>query len=126
VNAGRRELAVEKAQEVAARRKAIEAVLAYLEDANEQSPLHQGALKSLRTHYRERLKHVESGADADGLAEADSAHAQIATQLLAVEREKMIALYRDGHLKDEPRRRIERDLDLREAQLANLDLLESK
>jgi len=126
VNAGRRELAVEKAQEVAARRKAIEAALAYLDQANEQSPLHKVALKSLRKNYRERLKHVESAGDADGLAEADAAHAQIAAQLIAVERDNMITLYRDGHLKDEPRRRIERDLDLREAQLANLDLLESK
>jgi len=36
----------------------------------------------------------------------------------------MIELYRGGHLKDEPRLRIERDLDLREAQLADLHLLD--
>jgi monovalent cation/hydrogen antiporter len=45
-------------------------------------------------------------------------------QLLAIERDKMITLFREGHLKDEPRRRIERDLDLREAELANLGLLD--
>ncbi len=35
----------------------------------------------------------------------------------------MIELYRAGCLKDEPRRRIELDLDLREAQAANLPSL---
>jgi monovalent cation/hydrogen antiporter len=124
-NAGRRELAVEKTQEIAARRKAIEAALIYLDEENKRSPMHRGAFQSLRIHYRERLKHLESGDDETGLAEADAAHARITAQLIAVEREEMITLYREGHLKDEPRRRIERDLDLREAELANLDLLES-
>jgi monovalent cation/hydrogen antiporter len=54
--------------------------------------------------------------------DAAAAHANVVAQLLAIEREKMIELYRGGHLKDEPRLRIERDLDLREAQLANLHL----
>jgi NhaP-type Na+/H+ or K+/H+ antiporter len=120
-NAGRRELAVEKTQEFAARRKSIEAALAFLDESDKQSPLHTRVLRSLRASYRERLKHVEAGSDETGTAETDSAHVRIAAQLLGVEREKMIELFRAGHLKDEPRRRIERDLDLREAQLANLD-----
>jgi CPA1 family monovalent cation:H+ antiporter len=123
-NAGRRELSIEKAQEIAARRKAIEAALLYLEEANKQALIREDALQSLRTTYRERLKHVESGERGADLADAGGAHAHIAVQLLAVERDKMIKLYRQGHLKDEPRRRIERDLDLREAELANLDLLD--
>jgi monovalent cation/hydrogen antiporter len=122
VNAGRRELAEEKSQEIAARRKAIEAALQYIDEADRQSAAHDRALQSLRTTYQERLKHVEEGAGEAAFAEADAAHALAAAQLLGIEREKMITLYREGQLKDEPRRRIERDLDLREAELSNLDV----
>jgi CPA1 family monovalent cation:H+ antiporter len=116
-NAGRKELQVEQTEEITARRKAIEAALAYLDDPSKQALLGEAALP-LRTLYRERLKQVASG-EAGG-ADAAAAHANVVAQLLAIEREKMIELYRGGHLKDEPRLRIERDLDLREAQLANL------
>jgi monovalent cation/hydrogen antiporter len=120
-NAGRKELQVEKTEEITARRKSIEAALAYLDDPGKQALLGEAALP-LRTVYRERLKHVASG-EAGGV-DAAAAHANVVAQLLAIEREKMIELYRAGHLKDEPRLRIERDLDLREAQLANLHVLE--
>jgi len=40
--------------------------------------------------------------------------------LIAVERETANELYRNGGLKDEARRRIERDLDLREAHIASI------
>jgi CPA1 family monovalent cation:H+ antiporter len=118
-NAGRKELQVEQTEEITARRKAIEAALAYLDDPGKQALLGEAGLP-LRTLYRERLKHVASG-EAGGV-DAAAAHANVVAQLLAIEREKMIELYRGGHLKDEPRLRIERDLDLREAQLANLHL----
>ena len=40
--------------------------------------------------------------------------------LIGAERQVVNDLYRDGKLKDEARRRIERELDLREAGLENL------
>ena len=43
--------------------------------------------------------------------------------LLDAERELINELYRQGKLRDEPRRRIERELDLREAYLANFRAL---
>ena len=39
--------------------------------------------------------------------------------LIATERDAINDLFREGKLKDEARRRIERELDLREAHLAN-------
>ena len=42
--------------------------------------------------------------------------------LLDAERELINDLYRHGKLRDEPRRRIERELDLRDAYLANFRL----
>jgi monovalent cation/hydrogen antiporter len=123
-NAGRRELKIEKAEEIAARRKAIEAALLFLDEPNNRALMGEGAMGSLRTTYRERLRHVESVGSEAGGPDVAAAHANVVAQLLAIEREKMIELYRGGHLKDEPRRRIERDLDLRDAQLANLNLLD--
>ncbi len=40
-------------------------------------------------------------------------------QLIEAERNQINDLFRDGGLKDEARRQIERELDLREASLAN-------
>ena len=40
--------------------------------------------------------------------------------MIAAERQQINELYRRGKLKDEARRRIERELDLREAQLTNV------
>jgi Na+/H+ antiporter len=122
VNAGRQELEIEKAEEIAARGKAIEAALLYLDDSNKRESIREDALQALRNTYRDRLRHVESGGAEAGYP--DAAHAAIVARLLAIERDKMIKLFREGHLKDEPRRRIERDLDLREAQLANLGMLD--
>jgi CPA1 family monovalent cation:H+ antiporter len=44
---------------------------------------------------------------------------EVELQLIAAERTRVNHLFRTGRLKDEARRRIERELDLREADLAN-------
>ena len=61
-----------------------------------------------------------------GLDEPDAAHKKLTelhcdTELLLIETERQHVndLFRSGKLKDEARRRIERELDLREAQIAN-------
>jgi monovalent cation/hydrogen antiporter len=41
------------------------------------------------------------------------------SNLITAEREYINALSRSGRIKDEPRRHIERELDLREAYIAN-------
>ncbi len=59
--------------------------------------------------------------------DGDAAHEQaidlndeIELMLLEAERARVNDLYRDGKLRDQGRRRIERDLDLREARIVNL------
>ena len=47
------------------------------------------------------------------------AHDEIERLLIDAERQRINELFRSGKLKDEARRRIERELDLREAQLSN-------
>ena len=70
---------------------------------------------------RNRLIDVEHRKDGDEhhrkLAELSD---ELELALIEAERDLVNALYRDGELKDEGRRRIERELDLREALLANL------
>jgi hypothetical protein len=46
-------------------------------------------------------------------------HDEIERLLIAAERTRINDLYRSGKLKDEARRHIERELDLREAHLSN-------
>ena len=74
----------------------------------------------LRAAQRARLLHVEMKGDgADARGEFTDIHDEIELQLIEAERKLINDLYRDGHLKDEARRRIERELDLREARLVN-------
>ena len=46
-------------------------------------------------------------------------HDEVKLLLIKAERQRINDLFRDGKLQDEARRRIERELDLREAQIAN-------
>jgi CPA1 family monovalent cation:H+ antiporter len=78
-------------------------------------------VQSLRERHLGRLAHAEQRTDGDEahreLSRRDEALEAI---LIGAERDRINELYRAGELKDEPRRRIERELDLRDAQLANL------
>ena len=71
--------------------------------------------------HADRLKYVDNKSDGDGDHEklvllGDD----VKLQLLSAERDTVNELYRSGALHGEPRRRIERELDLRDAQLAGL------
>ena len=72
-------------------------------------------------HLRNRLKDVDHRKDGDDhhrkLAELSD---DIELSLIEAERDLVNTLYRAGELKDEGRRRIERELDLRDTLLANL------
>jgi CPA1 family monovalent cation:H+ antiporter len=67
------------------------------------------------------LRHLERRSDGDdGHRKLTELHERLESVLLAAERERINELSRAGQLKDEARRRIERELDLRDAQLENL------
>ena len=77
-------------------------------------------VEPLRAHNHDRLKHVDhvgDGGDSDRLHTA--LHEEIELLLINTEREHINELFRAGKLKDEARRRIECELDLREENLAN-------
>lgn len=117
-NAGRRERHADRIEEFAARRQAIEAAIARLDELVAGRGLAEDFVRPLRTRYRERLKHVEHRSDADQ-GHIDL-HDELDCQLIDAERKEINDLYRDGKLKDEARRRVERELDLRESQRSSV------
>lgn len=120
-NAGHRERRADRIEEFAARRQAIEAARRHLEELVAQRRLSEDIVHPLRTRLRDRLKFVERFRDGGGehrrRIDLDD---EIEFLLLAAERQRINDLYKSGKLNDERRRRIERELDLRDAQLANV------
>jgi hypothetical protein len=74
----------------------------------------------LGVNVNRRLRHARHSSDGNNLHWRTSAvHDEIELALIDAEREEINTLFRDGKLNDEARRHIERELDLREAQLLN-------
>jgi hypothetical protein len=75
----------------------------------------------LRAHYRQRLaQNLIRSDDADEQRKRIAKGDQLELQLIAAEREQINEKYRQGALEAETRRRLERELDLRDAQLASV------
>jgi len=105
-NTGRRERAASGAEEVNAWRLASTAALRRLSQLTSERHLPEPQIRSLQTYYTERA------AAMDGRTLDD-----IAGMLIEAERGLINGLYRAGELEDDARRRIERVLDLRAAQI---------
>ena len=121
-HAGRRERQAERDEEYEARRRAIEAAIERLDRLATQRQFPESIVEPIRVRGRQRLEHVEHRSkDGDGhpkkLVELSD---EIESLLIDAERDLIINLYRAGELNDEARRRVDRELDLREARLANL------
>lgn len=118
-NTGEREKRHERIEERQARRKAIEAALDKLGGLEKERPLPVTFFARLRARYHDRLQQLEHRSAADS-AKALERYDEVEDLLIITEREAVNALYRQHKLSDESRRRIERELDLREAQLTKL------
>jgi CPA1 family monovalent cation:H+ antiporter len=118
-NAGRRERHEDALEELKARHTGIEAALACLDKIEAERPIPEEILKPMRAHLRERLRSVEGRDGEPHEKKAVALADEIQFRLIAAERKSINQLYRDGKLKDEARRRIERELDLRHAHLTN-------
>ena len=75
-------------------------------------------VKLLRSRHEIRSNQLPDSLDPDK-HDASAAGTALTRELIAAERQFIHALLRDGKITDETRRRIERDLDLEEASLAN-------
>ena len=124
-NAGRREREAEANEEFNVRKRAIEAAVERLDALAEGRKLPEPVVAPIRAHLRTRLRDAENRKDGNDhhkkLAELGD---ELELALIEAERDLVNTLYRTGELKDEGRRRIERELDLRTAVLANLRLSE--
>jgi CPA1 family monovalent cation:H+ antiporter len=120
-NAGSRERRDDRAEEFEARRQAVQAAIERLEELGVEKAYSKEVLDPLRHRHRERLRHVANRNDSDGdRRKLTELHDEIELALIEAERKAINDLYRKGGVKDEARRRIERELDLREAHLLNI------
>jgi CPA1 family monovalent cation:H+ antiporter len=118
-HAGRRERRGARIDERATKRQAIEAALARLDEFATERRLPESVVAPIRAQHRVRLRHIADREGIDrhkGLADL---HAEIELLVIGAERQRTNELFCAGKLTDEARPQIERELDLREAQLGN-------
>jgi len=120
-HAGRRERQEERSEEFRARRRAIEAAIKALDRLTAERQAPETVVRPIRVAQTDRLKLVDHRNDGDArhkkLVDLGD---EIEFLLIEAERDLVNNLYRAGELKDESRRHIERELDLRDASLTNL------
>jgi Na+/H+ antiporter len=115
---GRAEQETEDATELAARRGAVDAVLRKLEKIASEQKWSEEVIAPLRARHTGRLRQLDHRLDdSDEHTRLAECWDEIEMMLIEAERQFVFDLLRQGKLHDEARRRIERELDLREAHL---------
>src|ERR1700761_2047136 len=117
-DAARSEIVAEHEREIAARREALDVALKSLDAIVEKRDLSDEVVGLLRARHEVRASQLPDSLDPDK-HDASAAGTGLTRELIAAERKFIHTLLRDGRITDETRRRIERDLDLEEASLAN-------
>ncbi len=117
-DAGRDEHVAEHEQEIAARREALSLALQSLDAMTDDRELSDEVVKLLRARHEIRANQLPDSLDPDA-HEVTVQGTALTRELIGAERKFIHVLLRDGKITDETRRRIERDLDLEEASLAN-------
>jgi CPA1 family monovalent cation:H+ antiporter len=120
-NAGRLEQAARRTEEFLARREAIEVAGRHLDALAAAADIPEDVIARLRAHHKKRLEQNlirsdERDEQRKRVAQGD----QLELLLIADERDLINEQYYEGGLKAETRRRLERELDLREVQLASV------
>jgi Na+/H+ antiporter len=115
---GRNEIVAEHAKEIAARREALDAALRELDAITDDRDLSDEVVKLLRARQEVRTSQLPPALDCDEY-DASALGIELTRELIKTEREFIHEMLRNGKITDETRRRIERDLDLEEASLAN-------
>ncbi len=116
-HAGRKEREVNRAEEYKARSEAVQAAGERLDQLMAERTLPAEVIDIVRAQHQDRLRHIDDRTAEDGLLGKHSeVHEEVERLLIEAERTRINELFRSGKLKDDARRRIERELDLREAQ----------
>jgi Na+/H+ antiporter len=116
--AGRAERTAELESEIAARREALAAAHRSLDAITNDRELSDEVVRLLRARHETRTNQLPDSLD-PAVCDVSAAGTELTRELISAERKFIHALLRDGKITDETRRRIERDLDLEEASLAN-------
>src|SRR4029078_8551732 len=116
--AGRAERSAEIESEIAARREALDVALKSLDAITEDRDLSDEVVRLLRARHETRPSQLPESLQEEG-REVSAAGIELTRELISAERKFIHELLRDGRITDETRRKIERDLDLEEASLAN-------
>jgi CPA1 family monovalent cation:H+ antiporter len=119
--AGAAERVAARTEEIEARRRAIEAANHRLDRLEAEGQTPAEVIAGLKGRHAERLGRIgRRGQEGDSRTPVAALDDDIELALIQEERTLVNQLHQEGALKDEARRRIERELDLREATLANL------
>lgn len=120
-NAGQREQLAQRSEEFQTRQEAIEAAGNRLDQLVAERDIPGDVVARLRAHQRQRIaQNLIRSDDGDGQRRLIATGDKLELLLIEAERELINEKYRRGALKDETRRRLERELDLRDAQLASV------
>jgi Na+/H+ antiporter len=115
---GHAERMAEHEAEIAARRQALGAAMKSLESISDDRELSGEVIKLLRARHEIRINQLPDSLDPDA-DDVSTTGIELTRELISAERKFIHVLLRDGMITDEIRRRIELDLDLEEASLAN-------
>jgi len=114
---GQAERVTEIQAEIAARQAALEEVAKRFDDFVAERELPDEVIELLRTRNAGRQQILPK--DLDGALDQLRQSARLKKELIDAERDFVYQLLRDGKITDEARRRIEYELDLEEASVAN-------
>ena len=111
---------VEDREDAKARIHAAEAALARLEELTAEDWVREDTAERMRGLYdfrRSRFRARLDGEDDDGVEERSQSYQRLRRELLAAERDAMLALRRAGRIGDAVVARVQRDLDLEDQRL---------
>jgi Na+/H+ antiporter len=116
VERGRREQKEEEQREIKARIDIVKSTLARLDEQTEGTEVTDALTLGLHSLHRDRLYRLEQSYETANTS-AVRHREELERRLIFAERERIGQLLQSGELSDEAKRRIERELDLEEAQI---------
>jgi monovalent cation/hydrogen antiporter len=118
---GQRELDEQRVEEFQTRQEAIEAAGRRLDHLAADPDVPADVVERLRNHQRQRIAQIRlRNCHSDAQQRLVSQGDEFEVLLIEAERDLINEKYRQAALTDETRRRLEHELDLRDAQLASL------
>jgi CPA1 family monovalent cation:H+ antiporter len=110
----------EEREDAKARIRAAEAALERLEELAQEGWARDDTLERMRGQYRFRSNRFRAryeGVDDDGVEDRSAQYQRLRRELLAAERQAVLALRNDGTITEAVAQRVQRDIDLEDSRL---------